>query len=129
MFSCVFASISDACFKCFICLQMYVASVASGYFKSRSDVASRSLLALDCLASVSPPSLNAGWASDLEAQGGVDPSPYSRCWHRGMGWQRGEGWAVASGVGGRSLCSVVPLRWRAGVPSVTLFRGSIAEIG
>ena len=35
-FSGVFASISDACFKCFICLQTYVASVASGCFKSRS---------------------------------------------------------------------------------------------
>jgi hypothetical protein len=40
-FSGVFASVSDACFKCFICLQiMYVASVASGCFKSRSGVAS-----------------------------------------------------------------------------------------
>ena len=62
----VFANISDACFKCFICLQTYVAS-ASGCFKSRLGVVSRSLLAFDCLASVSPPSLGTGWASKLEA--------------------------------------------------------------
>jgi len=63
----VFESVSDACFKCFICLQTHVASVASGCFKSRSGVAARSLLAFDCLASVSPPSLGASWASELEA--------------------------------------------------------------
>jgi hypothetical protein len=34
-----FANVSDACFKCFICLPIYVAIVASGYFKSVSDVA------------------------------------------------------------------------------------------
>jgi len=39
VFSGVFASISDACLKWFICLQMYVASVASECFKSRSGVA------------------------------------------------------------------------------------------
>jgi hypothetical protein len=38
-FSDVFASVSNACFKCFICLQMYVASVAFEYFKSRLSVA------------------------------------------------------------------------------------------
>ena len=53
-FSCIFASVSYACFKCFICLQIYIASVASGCFKSRSDVASPSLL-FCCLASVSLP--------------------------------------------------------------------------
>ena len=64
------------CFcNCFICLQTYVASVASGCFKNKSDVASRSLLAFDCLASVYPPSLGAGWASRLEAQAGATPSP------------------------------------------------------
>jgi hypothetical protein len=36
-FSGVFASVSDACFKCFICFQSYVAIVALG-FKSRSSV-------------------------------------------------------------------------------------------
>jgi hypothetical protein len=42
VFSGVFVSILDACFKYFICLHTYVASVASGYFKSRSGVASPS---------------------------------------------------------------------------------------
>jgi hypothetical protein len=32
-------NVSDACFKCFICLQTYVASVVSGCLKSRSGVA------------------------------------------------------------------------------------------
>jgi hypothetical protein len=39
----VLASVSDACFKCFICFQTYVVSIASKYFKSRSDVTSHSL--------------------------------------------------------------------------------------
>ena len=39
MFSCVFASVSEACFKYFICLQTYVASVASRCLESRSGVA------------------------------------------------------------------------------------------
>jgi hypothetical protein len=41
-FSGVFACASDACFKCFICLQTYVASVACRRFKSRSRVTSPS---------------------------------------------------------------------------------------
>jgi hypothetical protein len=59
---CFFPSVLDACFKCFIYLETYVASVISEYFKSRSGVTSRFLLAL-----VSPPSLNAAWASEQEA--------------------------------------------------------------
>jgi hypothetical protein len=39
LFSCVFVSILEAYFKCFICLQTYVASVASGYFKNISGAA------------------------------------------------------------------------------------------
>jgi hypothetical protein len=36
----VFASVSDACFKCFICLQTHVVNIFSyRYFKSRSSVA------------------------------------------------------------------------------------------
>jgi hypothetical protein len=35
----VFTNILDACFMCFICLQMYVSNTASGCFKSRSGVA------------------------------------------------------------------------------------------
>jgi hypothetical protein len=38
-FSGVFASVSDACFKCFIYLLLYVATVVSGCFKNRSRVA------------------------------------------------------------------------------------------
>jgi hypothetical protein len=45
-FSCVFASVSDVCFKCFIFLQMYVANVAYGCFKSRLGIASPSLLSV-----------------------------------------------------------------------------------
>jgi hypothetical protein len=39
VFSSAFVSVLDTCFKCFICLLLYVATVASGYFKSRSGVA------------------------------------------------------------------------------------------
>jgi hypothetical protein len=39
VFSGVFSNVSDACLKYFICLQTYVASVASRCFKSRSGVA------------------------------------------------------------------------------------------
>jgi hypothetical protein len=46
VFSCVFVSVSDACFKYFICLQTYVANVVSVCFKSRSGVASPSLLSV-----------------------------------------------------------------------------------
>jgi hypothetical protein len=38
-FSGVFVTVLDACFNCFICLQTYIASVASECFKSRSGVA------------------------------------------------------------------------------------------
>ena len=39
VFQVFFASVSDACFKCFICLFLYVASVASECFRSRLGVA------------------------------------------------------------------------------------------
>jgi len=38
MFLGVFASVLDACFKCFICLLLYVVIIASGFFKNRSGV-------------------------------------------------------------------------------------------
>jgi hypothetical protein len=38
-FSGVFTSVSDDCFKCFICLLLYVATIVSGCFKSKSGVA------------------------------------------------------------------------------------------
>jgi hypothetical protein len=39
VFSDVFASVSDTYFKCFICLQTYIANISSNYFKSRLGVA------------------------------------------------------------------------------------------
>ena len=41
-----FASVSEACFMCFICLQTYVPTVAFGYFKSRS-VRTRALIHIE----------------------------------------------------------------------------------
>jgi hypothetical protein len=38
-FSCLFAGVSDTCFKYFICLQKYVSNVASVCFKTRLSVA------------------------------------------------------------------------------------------
>jgi hypothetical protein len=35
-----FCKCSDACFKCFICLQTYVVNISFVCFKNRSDVAS-----------------------------------------------------------------------------------------
>ena len=46
VFQVFFATVSDACFKCFICLQPYVASVVSRCFESRSGVASPSYFIL-----------------------------------------------------------------------------------
>ena len=84
------------CFKCFICLETYIASVASRCFKSRSGVASRSFHAFGYLASLSPPSFGAGWTSELEVQAGAAPSPSSQCWWRVVVWQRGRGRVTAS---------------------------------
>jgi hypothetical protein len=39
VFSGVFASVSEACFKCFICLQTYVANISSECFKVDRGVA------------------------------------------------------------------------------------------
>jgi hypothetical protein len=38
VFLAIFVSVLDVCFKCFIRPQAYVLTVASEYFKSRSDV-------------------------------------------------------------------------------------------
>jgi hypothetical protein len=61
--------------------------------------------------------------------GGRAPSPSSLCWRRVMGWRRGREWTAASSTSGCSFYSVILLRGRVGAPSVTLFCGSIAEIG
>jgi hypothetical protein len=76
----VFASVSDACFKYFIYLQTYVASVASACFKSRPDVVSPSSLSAtlpQCLLLLVPiehplPPLPLLDASDI--QGGAGPT-------------------------------------------------------
>jgi hypothetical protein len=44
VFSGVFTSVSDACFKCFIYLHTYVSNVASECFKSISGVAHEFLM-------------------------------------------------------------------------------------
>jgi hypothetical protein len=40
VFEVCFSSVSEACFKCFNCLQMYVATVVSRCFRSRLGVVS-----------------------------------------------------------------------------------------
>jgi hypothetical protein len=74
-------SVLDICFKCFVCLRTYVASVTSGCLKSRSGVVSLSLLS-----DVSPQCLllllaSAGhWPSPLplvdvgDVRGDTDPA-------------------------------------------------------
>jgi hypothetical protein len=90
-FSCVFASISYACFKCFICLQTYVAIVASGCFKSRSDVAHVAMRVR-----------NGGGMSGLRKwTGGADPHGHAKR-RRGRGVQvrvrkRSATWASGCG--------------------------------
>jgi hypothetical protein len=37
-FSIVFVSVLDTCFTCFTCILLYVATVISGCFKSRSGI-------------------------------------------------------------------------------------------
>jgi hypothetical protein len=126
-FSGVFVSVSDACFKCFIFLQKYVASIASGYLKVYRVLhlaPSSPLTALHrCLHLLSVP---AGHPNQRRMRA---PPPSSRCWWRGVGWKRGGGRATANGTGECSFSSVVPLRRRTDAPSITLFRGFIAEIG
>jgi hypothetical protein len=61
VFLCVFASVSGAYIKCFICLQTYVASIVFECFKSR--LGGIFLLAFCCHALVSPPPSGAGWVS------------------------------------------------------------------
>jgi hypothetical protein len=54
LFSGVFLSVSEACFKYFLYLQTYITTVIFGCFKSRSGVASL-LLAFCCIVLVCPP--------------------------------------------------------------------------
>jgi hypothetical protein len=89
VFSGIFASVLDACFKCFICLQTYVASVASECFKSKLGIASlsspfvaspRSLLLFATLAGHPPPPPSLLDAGDV--WGGASPT-----WAREMVWK------------------------------------------
>jgi hypothetical protein len=48
------SSVSDAYFKYFVCLLLYVTSVTSGYLKNRSGVAHRMHLALEVAGSAGP---------------------------------------------------------------------------
>ena len=56
VFSDVFGSVSNACLSVFICLHLYVASVAFEYFKSRSNVASEYFKSRSGVASLFSPS-------------------------------------------------------------------------
>jgi hypothetical protein len=56
VFSVVFASFTDACFKCFICLQTKVASVVSECFKSISGVTYPSSPSVGLVSVSHPPS-------------------------------------------------------------------------
>jgi hypothetical protein len=102
---CLFANISEACFKYFICLQTYVVTVASQYFKSTSGVVSLSSL-FYCLTLVSSPPPGAGWASTTSYSS-------SRCWWR---WRRhGKLAPEADGKGAGSPCEACACRKRRGV--------------
>ena len=71
-FSRVFASVSDTCFKCRICLLLYVANIASGYFKSISGVAQR--CAWEARGGASGPRVSVArapmWARETQAREG-----------------------------------------------------------
>jgi hypothetical protein len=80
----VFPNVSDLCFKCFICLQTYVASIVSRCFKNRSGYCT-----WDARGDASYPCMSArlwrrlgstgpAWARETQAQVGT-------CWHAGMG--------------------------------------------
>jgi hypothetical protein len=90
-------SVLDACIKCFICLQKYVASVASGYCKIRSGVASPS-----SLSDVSPQCFV------LPALAGIRPLPLSLFLdagdirgYAGIMWAHKMAWEMAAGTGVR----------------------------
>ena len=105
-FSHVFASVSDACFKYFIWLQTYVASVACECFKSRSSIASPSspsVASPQCLLLFSAPTghpLPPPYlidANDVQGDAGPAPPQTSPASRRGEG---GGGCQPAPGGGG-----------------------------
>jgi hypothetical protein len=114
----VFASVSDAYFKCFIYLQTYVASLHLDVSKVDRVLhlahSSPLIASPRCLHLFSVPA----WHPNQRRMRAPPPSPSSRC------WQRDGGRAATSGADKRSLCSMVPF----GACSVTLFHDSIAKI-
>lgn len=104
--SCFF-SVSDVYFNCFMCIEMYVASIVFGYFKSKSDITFCSRIAFGWLTSMSPLSLSVGWASEPEVQVGVAPSPFFSMLvaRHGMAAWRETGRRNYT-QGARSFCSV-----------------------
>ena len=96
----IFASVSDACFKCFIYLQTYIASVLSRCFKTRLSVAHVAMWSVCC-----------------------------RCWRGAMGRPRrrrhllGSGWG-ADAIRGRTVCEV-QVRGRDASASCIRMRASI----
>jgi hypothetical protein len=77
VFQVFFASVLEACFKCSICLQRNVASVAFRYFKSRSGVAHGMHVGSGRESELSPHAIRqrgdvrAAWA----------PHEHVKCWH------------------------------------------------
>jgi hypothetical protein len=63
VFAGIFSSVSDACFKCFICLQIYVANVSSGCSKT------------DRMSLLGDPPAAAGPGLDEASRGGRERSP------------------------------------------------------
>jgi hypothetical protein len=116
VFSGVFASVSDACFKCFIYLYTYVVSVASRCYKSRLDVTSLSLpsaaslryslFAFCCLASFSD------YGEDTAGAGGEKPREMAA--QTGAAFSPSVTWAGIVSFGlqlvGRNTASVASLR-------------------
>jgi hypothetical protein len=98
-FSGVFANVSDACFKSFICFQTYVTIVASGCFKTKSSVASPS----------SPFLLSYLGVSRGKAEA-VPTSAGGRIKRDVGGQARYVGWGVAARASGRLVASHAHLR-------------------
>jgi hypothetical protein len=78
-FSGVFATVLDACFNCFICLQTYIASIASRCFKSRSDVANLIRMGSGRGGEWSPHERAVGARNS--GAGGDVLVPVGTCWH------------------------------------------------
>jgi hypothetical protein len=83
VFRCFFASVLEACFKCFICLQTYVATVASRCFKSRLDVCTCCLQLLEGARGVRRSTVARWGRSGASMPRGVGLGAYA-------GWRKGR---------------------------------------